>query len=294
MEGQLGFFGQEMIVSDKAWREDGRLEFQFAYEDKDGNTKMLTKFLPMAEAKMHDELMLSMEAQLMYGKKQTRTGSKGYWIKTGSGLREQLKDGWVQYYSGALTTTMLTDFLLNIFFARKDENERKVTLMTGTMGYVMFHKMLAAESRSLLTLDTNWIQKNGTQAGTPALSYGAQFTRYHGINGIKVDLMANPMYDDNTYCKRYHPAYPGRPIDSFRMTILDFGGYNGDSNIKLISQKDTYKNFYVAGSHTPYGPVTSGQATSAVSGYSLHTSGSAGIVMHDVSRGGELIFDLAD
>lgn len=126
------------------------------------------------EAKMNDELMQSIETALMYGKKSTRESYyNGYTKRTGSGLREQLKDGWNLYYGGSLTTTMLTDFLMNIFFARKDENSRKVTLHTGTMGSTIFHRMLANEARSLLTLDTNFIRSNGTQSGTPALQYGA-------------------------------------------------------------------------------------------------------------------------
>ena len=30
--------------------------------------------------------------QMVYGKKQTRAAADGYWIKTGSGIREILKD----------------------------------------------------------------------------------------------------------------------------------------------------------------------------------------------------------
>lgn len=46
----------------------------------------------MAEAKMHEELFKGMEVAMMYGKKSTKPSTDGYWIKTGSGLREQLKD----------------------------------------------------------------------------------------------------------------------------------------------------------------------------------------------------------
>jgi hypothetical protein len=92
------------------------------------------------------------------------------------------------------------------------------------------------------------------------------------------------MYDDRRNCKISHPLYPGKPVDSFRMTFLDFGSFQGDANIKMLTIKDTYQSFYVAGSWTPTGPVKSGQATSNVNGYSLHVRGSAGIVLHDASR----------
>lgn len=32
---------------------------------------------------------------LMYGKKSTQKGDSDYWKKTGAGVREQLKDSWV-------------------------------------------------------------------------------------------------------------------------------------------------------------------------------------------------------
>lgn len=51
LESQVGAFAQEVVVTDKAWREDGRLDIEFSYEDADGNTKKATKFLPMACAK---------------------------------------------------------------------------------------------------------------------------------------------------------------------------------------------------------------------------------------------------
>lgn len=123
----------------------------------------------------------------------------------------------------------------------------------------------------------------------------SQFTRYNGINGIQVDLMLNPMYDDRTYCKRTHPMYPNRPIDSFRMDILDFGTADGTDNIQLLSVKDTYYNFVVSGSHTPSGPISNGgQASSAIQGYSLHMSASAGLVIRDVSRTGSIVFETAE
>jgi hypothetical protein len=59
LENQLGAFAQSYHVTDKAWRDEGKLEVQFSYTDKEGKEKMASRFLPMAEAKMWDELMYS-------------------------------------------------------------------------------------------------------------------------------------------------------------------------------------------------------------------------------------------
>ena len=83
LESQLGAFAQKYTVTDKAWREEGALGVEFSYTDRNGSSKVAKRFLPMAEAKMWDELYQGMEAQMVYGKKQTQPGKAGYWVKTG-------------------------------------------------------------------------------------------------------------------------------------------------------------------------------------------------------------------
>jgi hypothetical protein len=201
-----------------------------------------------------------MEAQMVYGKKQTQPGKHKYWKKTGPGLREQLKDSWLKYYNGPLTVTLMKDYLMDIFFTRKDETERAVTAVTGTLSSILFHDALAAIANGFLTVDTHYIQSVPSNVDTPYLAYGAQFTRYRGPEGIVVDLSKNAMYDDRMYCKRMHPQYPNYPIDSARMTFLDFGASGGDQNIMMLKVKDTFRWGYVAGTHTPTGPIKGGQA----------------------------------
>lgn len=84
LESQVGAFAQKLTITDKAWRDSGRLAVDFMYTDYNGKSQKVSKFLPMAEAKMWDELYQNIEAQLVYGKKQTQPGPKGYWKKTGS------------------------------------------------------------------------------------------------------------------------------------------------------------------------------------------------------------------
>lgn len=86
LESQISFFGQKVTITDKAWRDQGKLNIKFTYEDpRTGKTMNVDKFLPMAEAKMHYELIRSMEAQSIYGKKQTKPSNVSqYWKKTGS------------------------------------------------------------------------------------------------------------------------------------------------------------------------------------------------------------------
>ena len=129
LESQIGAFAQKIDVTDKAWRQQGRLGFNFLSTDSNGKTTSVSKFMPYAEAMMVDELYKGMEWALVYGEKSTMPGPDGFWQKTGAGIRQQLKDSWIQYYSGALTVNLLQDFLLNIFFGRVDESQRGLTLI---------------------------------------------------------------------------------------------------------------------------------------------------------------------
>lgn len=88
-----------------------------------------------------------------------------------------------------------------------------------------------------------------------------------------------------------HPQYPEFPIDSLRMTFMDFGMSGASNNIQMLKVKDTYRWGYVAGTHTPTGPVKGGQAGALKAGYDMFTEGTAGIMITDVTRCGELVYD---
>jgi hypothetical protein len=232
---------------------------------------------------------MSMEAQMHYGRKQTKPGPNDYWKKTGPGLRQQLADSWIDYYNGALTVNRIKDYLLSIFFSREDEQNRKVVAMTGTLGSMIFHDLLASEASSFFTMDTNFISQ--VSKNPRHLSFGAQFTHYQGPEGIELTLIKNPLYDSRKYSKRMHPLYPEFPIDSARMTFLDFGSSGGDNNIQMLTVKDTYRFGYTVGTVGPNGPVKGGQAGVLKAGYDMFTEGTAGLWIKDVTRCGELIYD---
>lgn len=292
LESQVGAFGQEFMITDKALRQEGRIGIKLM--DKSG--KQLNRFLPMAEMKMYDELEMSKELALMYGRRSTKPGKDGYWIKTGPGLRQQLADGHTQVFNSVLTESLLKDYLMDIFFSRNSEDNRKVTIMTGTMGAIMFHDLLAASASAFLKVDSeHYIRKIGSNP--THLSFGAEFTHYQGPQGIEVDLVKNPQYDNPKYCKRMHPIEVNRPIDSWRMTIMDFAAPKGTSfgsNVNYLEVKNTYSHGYIPGTVGPNGPIQGGMAVKKVAGYERWVQGTAGIMVVDTSRTGELIFDFED
>lgn len=292
LENQVGFFAQKLTVTDKAMRNEGRLGVEFLYTDpRTSKTRKISSFMPMYEARMHDELHMGMEAALTYGKKQTIESDSGYWIKTGPGLQEQLKSSWREFYNGPLTTTRIRDYLMSIFFAREDFENRQTTGMSATLGSLMLHDALAAEASSFLTVDNHFTTNTGIVNGTPHLAFGAQYTRYRGPNGITFDLVMNPIYDNRKFNKRVHPQFPDIPIESARITFLNLGSSGSENNIMMLKVKDSFTHGVKLGTHGPNGPVQGGTVSELVAGYDIFTSGSAGLWMKDPSKHGELIFD---
>lgn len=173
LESQIGNFAQSIHVTDKAWRDGGRLGFEFLQTDSNGKQSVVRKFQPYAESLMVDELYQSIEWSMWYGHKTTQAGPDKYMQKTGPGIREQLKDSWIQYYSGALSVSLLQDYLMSIFFGRSDESQRSVKLITGTLGSILFHNALAAVANGFLTVDSHWIRSaENAVSPTPGLAYG--------------------------------------------------------------------------------------------------------------------------
>lgn len=292
LESQLGYFANSIKVTDRAMREQGRLGIDFIATDTTGKESLISSnFMPYYEAKMRDEFYRSMEVQGVYGQKSTTPGKDGYWTKTGPGIRQQLADGWIEYVSSSPSVSFLKDYLMTIYNSRADETNRKIVMMTGMIGSTNFHDALAAVANGFLTMDTHFIQDTPSSNGTPSLSYGAQFTRYYGPEGIRIDVMKNPMYDSEEFCGRAHPLYPDFTLDSARLTFLDFGTSEGQNNIQLLKEKDSFRYAHTQNMVGPSGPVQGGAVGALVNYYETGIMGSHGVWMRDATRGGEIITD---
>lgn len=183
LEAQLGTFGHSLHVTDKAWRDGGKLNVKFSHTNMAGQTQEISKFIPYAESKMVDEFYRDIEWASVYSKKSTMAGPDKYPVLTGAGLREQLKDGFTQTYGGPLSVTLLQDFLMSVFFGRADETNRAIVCMTGTLGTILFHQALANIANGFLTVDTHYVRDIPSKTSTPWLSYGAEFREYTGQRG---------------------------------------------------------------------------------------------------------------
>lgn len=304
LESQIGFFGQEITITDKAQRKggyslsQGTLGIPMVVEI-DGKEKIVEKFMPTAEYMMHDELMASMEAAMLYGKRYQELDKNGYVKFAAPGLREYAKDGHIEYFDS--TEPNIDDFfdwLMDIFFARVDEEDRKISIMTGTMGSLMLHEMIVTKLGDNAFADSqHYIRKYGNNP--MHLSYGAQFKHYFGGEGIEFDVIKNPYYDSLEYQGKTHPLYPSRPTDSWRLTVLDFTENMTDSgemesNIQMLKNEDYYAYGYTLGAIGPAGPVKGQGVASSKREYTSFVDDSAAIWVKDATKIGEWIFDYED
>ena len=300
LESQLGMVAEKLEFTDKMLRVDKNNAESMAktwavpFRDKAG--KVWTNFMPMAEAEMMNQIYDDIEWALVFGRRSTRTSPNGYLKRTGAGLRQLLESGHTLFHNGNLSLAKLDEWLSAIYRGRKDASpdKRKIVLMTGEMGAIMFHNMVAAEASSFHTTDTHYIRGNDFRH----LSYGAQFSHYVGKNGLDVTVLINPMYDNPDYCMQRHPMYTDTCIDSWRMDILDFGvavqsgvGAMGD-NITMVAEKYADYYFTTAGKWDPQTgmPINDGGPGLAggVSGYSTHVEKSFGLWIKDISRCGSI------
>lgn len=316
LESQLGIFGNEVTITDKVIRRELQAKkgsgkgvakdeslfsgYAFALR-KNGKTITRKAFVTTAEALLLDRTEMDREMNMVYGHAAIDMDNNGYIKRTGPGFRQLCKDGQELLHNGNITAQTIEDYLHGQFLNRLSAVDRDVVISTGEGGIRLFHQILADEANSFLTLDTHFIgqaSSNAVGARNP-LRYGAQFTEFNAINGIRVRLMYDPMKDDPKYCKRKHPDNPRYTVDSFRMDIYDLGSPGSNeagipkSNMTML--KESYIDLYAftKGVVDPMtGPVTGGGPVSSLrKDVTIARETSGGLCIWDTSRIGSIIYE---
>jgi hypothetical protein len=268
------------------------------YEDK-VEGKPLPRFMAVLDAEAYNELYQNVEHTLMFGKQSnTMVSPEGHQILTASGLREQLESGWVLTHNGNLTLEEMEDWFDSVIKDKISEGEQKIVLSAGREFRKMFDRMIKADARSFVTVDTLFIRKG---EDFRHLDYGSYFAHYKGFT-VDISVMENPAYDNQDFCPQMHPIRTNVPIDSWRADILDFGyskqqgtGTETD-NINMVAE--TYCDYNISYNGKWYGahdgksgmPITDGGLGQAggVSGYSILREKNAGLMIADISRCGTI------
>ena len=136
-----------------------------------------------------------------------------------------------------------------------------------------------------------FVSKTPSDLNPNSLQVGFQVVKYNMANGCSLELYHNPLYDDRDLHLEVDPV-TGYPLESQRITFLDFSGDSGKSNIQVIKKDKGLAFGYVQGLYGPYGPNQGGTMAHSGAYYEMHIQKDEGIHVEDVTKCGELIYSI--
>ena len=218
-------------------------------------------------------------------------GTNGRPVYIGSGLLQQIAPSNRQTYT-TLTADLLEDFLFNLSYNLLGMNERKFVALTGEMGMKELDRVLRSKASALgLTViaGAQFITGSGQN-----LTLGGQFTTYKMLNGVELTLKHFPLYDNIVYNRKLHPV-SGKPLESYRMTFIDFSNRDGESNVmKVVRKGREMVMWHTGGSAAPgvgFSKSINTLRSNAKDGYQVHFLSEQGVMIKDPTACGELYID---
>lgn len=173
-EGQIQQHSIKVAVSDKVARrckqaaesKDSSDEFGkylkmlwVKYEDK-VEGKPMARFMSLLDAEAFNELYQNVEFTLVFGQASNNMISpEGHQILTSSGLRQQLESGHTLEHNGSLSLEEMEDWFDSIIKDKISEGEQKIVLSAGREFRKMFDRMIKADAKSFVTVDTLFIRE---------------------------------------------------------------------------------------------------------------------------------------
>lgn len=211
----------------------------------------------------------------------------------GAGVRQQIAPANRKYYT-KLTYEILDEFLLDLSYnASRWGGDYNFVALTGKMGIREFNNAILAKQKDLgITVTDSGTFITGTGSN---LTLTGHFKTVEFLNGISLTVKEFSPYDDKVRNRTLHPVTK-KPLESYRMTILNFGTVKGKANIRKVAKKNSESAmWYVAGSTDPFGGVINSLSTirsSGIDGYEVHMLTECGIQLQDPTSCGEIIMRL--
>jgi hypothetical protein len=156
-------------------------------------------------------------------------GITGRPVKTGSGIEEQIS-GVNRIIASELTEDMLWAMTADMYQVLGKENS-KMVLITGMGGIHEFHRILKKTQQQYQVVDTIFTNR---ETGNK-LSFGGQFITYKGFMGNEITVVNHPMFNDRSVYPKTVGPY-GYTDQSYKMFFIDFGDYDGEPNVQMITK----------------------------------------------------------
>lgn len=219
----------------------------------------------------------------------TNIGKSGNAIRTGDGLYAQMEAANVIWYND-FSIKIIEDALYNLTRGTSNFKNRKVTLITGEKGAILFHKAITDIASGWTAMVPNpgnpgFIQKTTSTLHENAFRAGFQFTEYLGPNGVHLKLTIDHSLDDDIRNKIQHPL--GGPASSYIFRIMDIGGEDGQANIFkcVVNNEPEYRGYQWGPFRNPFtgetgNPYASFDEDAAV----IHKYATFGVCVLDPTR----------
>jgi len=273
------------------------VSFNWQVVNKNGKVEKVKTWLNRIDFEFDKHFRREKAKLLFYGKGNEQEngvfankGDAGGPIKLGMGLREQISAANTHYYT-TFNIEALVSFALDLSVGRIAESDRKFVIGAGEHGLKMVSRAIEKYAgANALAYGTDY-NRVTTLTGEPSkMSYTRpQFVKFADINGLRFEFVHIPWYDDPVRYKQVHPD--GGTVESYRLTIMDFGTQDGNPNIQLVRLKGQPEVFgYVPGLRDPYSPEGKAKAMAhGVDGYTIHRADWVGLKVHNPMRLGEWI-----
>ena len=289
----------EMIIKGK----NEPVVFDWQYANDKGQAKTFKAWLNKLDFELDKRFRREKAKLLFFGKSNRRAdgtygnlGDSGGEIRAGLGMRDQISPSNIHYYTN-FSIEKLVDFALSMSVGKLPEDSRKFVIGTGEHGLKMVSREVekyagafAIKDNVNTGIDHNRVE--GLGSGSNATYHKPQYKKVISINGIEFEFIHIPWYDDPVRNKKYHPD--GGLVESYRLTLMDFGTSAGQPNIQMVRVKGQEEVFaYLPGLRDPYSPGGgSGRpksVASKVDGYEITRADWCGIKVHNPLRMGEWI-----
>lgn len=296
MSNRIGFMRKQHKVPGEMIRkgQNNPVSFNWQYANKDGKTVQFKTWLNRLDWEFDKAFRREKAKRLYFGKGNQREdgtfgniGKSGGEVKMGMGLREQISASNTHFYT-TFNIDTLVSFLLSLSVGRLPEDQRNFVIGTGEYGLQMVSKAIEAYAGAQ-ALEYNRMETLNKDGGNKWAYNKPQFVKMAFIQGIKIEFIHIPWYDDPVRNKLMHPE--GGTVESRRLTIMDFGTSSGQPNIQLVRIKGQDEVFgYIAGLRDPYTPGNKVKnMNSGVDGYEIHRADWFGLKIANPLRLGEFI-----
>ncbi len=212
-------------------------------------------------------------------------------IPIGAGVLDQIpnKDTYA-----ILTAAKLKNTVRDVLYGASDSQNMNIVLFTGIGGLEEFDNAMKSE-----VAHGGWIKNTDPSSFITGsgrnLALGGFFTSYQHIDGHVITVRQLPLFDHGARAlnSRKHPI-TGLPLESYRMVFLDMSTYDGEPNVKQVTQKGREMvRWAVAGATIPKGFSGNALRATDIDGASVHFMKAAGISIRRATNCFELSCELA-